>query len=165
MQGWLTTTVVWGGFLCAMVFLMVCINTLVRKQWTEHEKLSYPIIQLPLELTSTGSRTNLLRNKMMWLGFGIAGAIDILNGLHHLYPTVPSLGGRLYDLRPFFTQKPWSAIGWDTNSRLSFRCRDGFLYSTRPVVFLLVFLSLLESRTYFWRCFRGAWYAEFPVHR
>ena len=94
-----------------MVFLMVCINSLVRKQWTEHEKLSYPIIQLPLELTS-GGRTNLLTNKMMWLGFGIAGAIDILNGLHYLYPTVPSLGGRLYDLRPFFTQKPWSAVGW-----------------------------------------------------
>ena len=71
-QGWLTTTFVWGGFLCAMVFLMVCINSLVRKQWTEHEKLSYPIIQLPLELTS-GGRTNLLTNKMMWLGFGIAG--------------------------------------------------------------------------------------------
>ena len=51
-QGWLTTTLVWGGLLCAMVFLMVCINSLVRKQWTEHEKLSYPIIQLPLELTS-----------------------------------------------------------------------------------------------------------------
>ena len=112
LEGWLTTTLVWGSFLCIMVFLMVCINTLVRKQWTEHEKLSYPIIQLPLELTSTGNRTNLLTNKMMWLGFGIAGAIDILNGLHHLYPNVPSLGGRLYDIRPFFTQKPWSAIGW-----------------------------------------------------
>ena len=110
-QGWFTTTVAWGGFLCVMVFLMVCINSLVRKQWTEHEKLSYPIIQLPLELTS-GGRTNLLTNKMMWLGFGIAGAIDILNGLHYLYPSVPSLGGRLYDLRPFFTQKPWSAVGW-----------------------------------------------------
>ena len=110
-EGWLTTTLTWGGFLCALVFVMVFINTLVRKQWTEHEKLSYPIIQLPLELTNT-SRTNLLTNKMMWLGFGIAGAIDILNGLHYLFPTVPSLGGRLYDLRPFFTQKPWSAIGW-----------------------------------------------------
>ena len=110
-EGWLTTTLAWGGFLCAMVFLMVCINSLVRKQWTEHEKLSYPIIQLPLELT-IGGKTNLLTNKLMWLGFGIAGAIDILNGLHYLYPTVPSLGGRLYDLRPFFTQKPWSAIGW-----------------------------------------------------
>lgn len=110
-EGWLTTTLVWGGFLCAMVFLMVCINNLVRKQWTAHEKLSYPIIQLPLELTS-GVRSSLLTNKMMWLGFGIAGMIDILNGLHALYPAVPSLGGRLYDIRPLFTQKPWSAIGW-----------------------------------------------------
>ena len=110
-DGWLTTTLTWGGFLCMLVLVMVFINSLVRKQWTEHEKLSYPIIQLPLELTGTG-RTNLLTSKMMWLGFGIAGAIDILNGLHYLYPTVPSLGGRLYDLRPFFTQKPWSAIGW-----------------------------------------------------
>ncbi len=110
-EGWLSTTLAWGGFLCALVFLMVCINSLVRKQWTEHEKLSYPIIQLPLELSGSG-RSGLLTNKMMWVGFGIAGAIDILNGLHYLYPTVPSLGGRLYDLRPLFTQKPWSAIGW-----------------------------------------------------
>ena len=110
-EGWLTTTLTWGGFLCALVFVMVFINTLVRKQWTEHEKLSYPIIQLPLELTNVG-KTNLLTNKVMWLGFGIAGAIDILNGLHYLFPNVPSLGGRLYDLRPFFTQKPWSAVGW-----------------------------------------------------
>lgn len=110
-EGWITTTLTWGGFLCALVFVMVFINTLVRKQWTEHEKLSYPIIQLPLELTNVG-KTNLLTNRVMWLGFGIAGAIDILNGLHYLFPTVPSLGGRLYDLRPFFTQKPWSAIGW-----------------------------------------------------
>ncbi len=110
-EGWMTTTLTWGGFLCALVFVMVFINTLVRKQWTEHEKLSYPIIQLPLELTNVG-KTGLLTNKMMWLGFGIAGAIDVLNGLHYLFPTVPSLGGRLYDLRPFFTQKPWSAIGW-----------------------------------------------------
>ena len=110
-EGWITTTLTWGGFLCALVFVMVFINTLVRKQWTEHEKLSYPIIQLPLELTNVG-KTNLLTNRVMWLGFGIAGAIDILNGLHYLFPTVPSLGGRLYDLRPFFIQKPWSAIGW-----------------------------------------------------
>ncbi|MBI1925211.1 hypothetical protein HYR99_13295, partial [Candidatus Poribacteria bacterium] len=88
------------------------INSLVRKQWTEHEKLSYPIIQLPLELTTGGGTSGILTSQMMWLGFGIAGAIDILNGLNFLYPVVPSLGGRLYDLRPFFNQKPWSAIGW-----------------------------------------------------
>ena len=34
-------------------FWMFCINVIVRKQWIEHEKLSYPIIQLPLQMTDT----------------------------------------------------------------------------------------------------------------
>ena len=115
-QGWLTTTVVWGGFLCVMVFVMVCINSLVPKTVDRARETELSYYSVALELTSAG-RTNLLTNRMMWLGFGIAGAIDILNGLHDLYPTVPSLGGRLYDLRPFFTQKPWECSGLD-----SYRC-------------------------------------------
>ena len=111
-SGWLTSTFWWGSFLFALVFVMVCINALVRKQWTEGEKLSYPIIQLPLELTTGGGSTGILRNHAMWIGFAVAGVIDIINGLHFLYPNVPSIGGRLYDLRPFFTTKPWNAIGW-----------------------------------------------------
>ncbi|MBI1930083.1 hypothetical protein HYR99_38270, partial [Candidatus Poribacteria bacterium] len=66
-RGWLTPTLAWGSFLCVLVFLMVCINSLVRKQWTEHEKLSYPIIQLPLELTTGGGTSGILTSQMMWL--------------------------------------------------------------------------------------------------
>ena len=109
---WLTPILVWGGFLAVMVFLMICINSVVRKQWTENEKLSYPIIQLPLEMTYGGGLTGVLKLKTLWLGFLAAGTIDILNGLHHLFPYVPSLGGKLYDLKPFFSQRPWSAVGW-----------------------------------------------------
>jgi len=32
---------------------MLSINLLVRKQWIEHEKLSYPLIQLPLAMTDS----------------------------------------------------------------------------------------------------------------
>ncbi len=111
-QVWLTPILVWGGFLAVMVFLMACINSLVRKQWTQNEKLSYPIIQLPLEMTAGGGLTGVLNQKILWLGFFVAGTIDILNGLHHLFPYVPGLGGKLYDLKPFFNQRPWSAVGW-----------------------------------------------------
>ena len=48
----------------------------------------------------------------MWIGFGLAAAMDTINGLHFLYPAVPGLGGKLYDLLPYFTEKPWNAIGW-----------------------------------------------------
>ncbi|MBI1928898.1 hypothetical protein HYR99_32215 [Candidatus Poribacteria bacterium] len=110
MKAWLTPMFVWSGFIFLLVFVMVCINVLVRKQWTEAEKLSYPIIQLPLYLTDNSGA--LLKHRMMWIGFAAGAGIDIINGLHTLFPVVPGFGGRLYDLRPFFTNKPWDAIGW-----------------------------------------------------
>ena len=108
LRSWLMPILVWAGFIFVLLFVMVCINSLLRRQWTEGEKLSYPIIQLPSELTKSG----FLTSNLLWLGFAIAGGIDLINGLHFLYPVVPGIGGRLYDIGPFFTEKPWNAIGW-----------------------------------------------------
>ena len=51
---WLKPTLWWTAFISALGMIMICINVIVRKQWTEHEKLSYPIIQLPLAITEGG---------------------------------------------------------------------------------------------------------------
>ncbi|MBD3181006.1 hypothetical protein GF312_01870 [Candidatus Poribacteria bacterium] len=109
-KAWVIPGLAWSGFIILLVFVMVCINVIVRKQWTEGEKLSYPIIQLPLHMTS--DKSSFFKSKTMWIGFGIAGAIDIINGLNYLYPSVPGVGGKLYDMLPYFTEKPWNAIGW-----------------------------------------------------
>ena len=111
-MGWMKPVLAWSGFLFALLFGMICINSLVRRQWTEHEKLSYPIIQLPLEMTRGGGTRGILRSRIFWLGFAAAGMVDILNGIHHLVPAFPSIGGRLYNLHPLFTGPPWNAIGW-----------------------------------------------------
>ena len=111
-QFWIKPVLWWTAFVFCLLFVMLCINVIVRRQWTEQEKLSYPIIQLPLEMTNHGGLSGLMKNKLLWIGFGLAGFIDIVNGLNFLYPTVPSVGGRLYDIQPFFTSKPWDAIGW-----------------------------------------------------
>ncbi|GIX07730.1 MAG: hypothetical protein KatS3mg115_2133 [Candidatus Poribacteria bacterium] len=110
---WIVPSLAWTGFLFALVTGMLGINLLVRKQWTEHEKLSYPIIQLPWEITLGGGLQGALRSPWLWAGSLLAGAIDVINGLNFLYPSVPSLGGKLTDLQPiFFTNKPWNAMGW-----------------------------------------------------
>ena len=83
--GWATPVLWWTAFITVLIFGMLCINIIVRKQWIEHEKLSYPIIQLPLQLTET-PRNSLFENKLMWLGFGIAGGLALWNGLNFLYP-------------------------------------------------------------------------------
>ena len=111
-QGWVVTTITWGSFVCVLLFLMVCINSTIRRQWIETEKLSYPIIQLPLALSTGRETSSILTSRMLWIGFCTAGAVDLLNGLHFLYPALPSLGGKVYDIGTLFTEKPWSAIGW-----------------------------------------------------
>ncbi len=104
--GWLTPVINWFAFLFVMLFVMVCINLIVRKPWTEDEKLAYPIIQLPAQMTSEGFFTN----RLMWIGFGLVATFDIVNGLHHVFPAIPSVYEKAYRFR--FTEKPFSAMGW-----------------------------------------------------
>ncbi len=107
LNAWLFPCICWGGFLIVLLFVLVCVNTVIRKQWTENEKLSYPIIQLPLELTGTGAGT--LSNRWLWYGFAIAGAISLHRILHAFFPEFPVLRTG-YNLTPLFTTKPWNAL-------------------------------------------------------
>jgi len=109
-RAWVVPGLTWSGFVILLTTIMACISVIVRKQWTEGEKLSYPIIQLPLYMTS--DKMKFLKSKPMWIGFALAATIDIINGLHFLYPSIPGVGGKLYDLYPYFPEKPWNAIGW-----------------------------------------------------
>lgn len=52
---WMTPILWWTAFLVVIILLQLCMNIIVRKQWTEKEKLSYPVIQLPLEMTNPAS--------------------------------------------------------------------------------------------------------------
>jgi hypothetical protein len=104
------SALVWSGFILVLSGVMLCLTLLVREQWTETEKLSYPIIQLPLHMTTRSAA--LFRNRAMWLGFALAGAANLLNGLNFLFPAVPGVGGKLYDLAPMAPNPPWNAIGW-----------------------------------------------------
>ena len=110
---WLGPTLWWTAFTLALGLIMVCLNVIVRKQWTEHEKLAYPIIQLPLAITEGGGTSSFFKNRMLWIGFGIAALIDIINGLSYLYPQIPRIPVRhdYRDIGRYFTEKPWNAIG------------------------------------------------------
>lgn len=102
----------WGGFLVVLIFVMLCINVLVRKPWTEHEKLSYPLIVMPLELTRDQHHARFFRNKLMWGGFAVAAAIDLVNGGHAIWPMIPEIPYiKLYELAQHWPSRPWNAMG------------------------------------------------------
>ena len=83
---WAKPTFWWCAFTFVLLFVMQCINVIIRKQWVEQERLVYPIVQLPYQLSYNTSAV--LRNKAMWWGFGIAATISLVNGLHIFFPFI-----------------------------------------------------------------------------
>ncbi|MGQ9611077.1 MAG: DUF6785 family protein [bacterium] len=108
LRAWIIPIALWTLFILLLFMTILFINIIIRKAWVEHEKLSYPVIQLPMEM-ATG---RIFVNKNIWIGFGLAFIIDLLAGLHALYPVIPAPRVKWYNLAPFFNTKPWDAIDW-----------------------------------------------------
>ncbi|MEO2005760.1 MAG: DUF6785 family protein, partial [Candidatus Poribacteria bacterium] len=67
LRAWLPPVIAWCGVIVVLWTVLMLTATLLRRQWTEHEKLSYPVTQLPLALTA--DPVQFFRNRWMWAGF------------------------------------------------------------------------------------------------
>jgi hypothetical protein len=109
----------WAIFLAVLSTMMLAMNAILRRRWMDLEKLNYPITHLPLELSEPG--LPLLRNKLMWIGFGLAAIVDLVNGVHELVPAWPLIKVRVvhYDqyMGTLFKGFPWGALA---GTRISF---------------------------------------------
>ncbi|MFC1715430.1 DUF6785 family protein [Candidatus Poribacteria bacterium] len=127
---WFVPLAAWGSFVFCMIFLLLCINIILRRRWAEGEKLAFPIVQLPLAMTAAKGRS-FFSNRIMWLGFAIAATIDILNGLNTFIPSMPhvavSVWAPVNRIHRFFTDKPWDAIGRTSIGFYPFAIGLGFL--------------------------------------
>lgn len=108
---WIVPLFWWGVFVFAQAVLFLCLNVLIRRAWTAHEKLSFPLVQLPLAMTDPAPRTPFWKNRIMWAGFAVAGGITLLNGLNYLHPFIPQVAVKQYNLTQHFNTRPWSAMG------------------------------------------------------
>lgn len=87
---WVTPFLTWFAFMIVLYFVMVCLMVILRRQWIEHEKLTFPLTVLPLEMTTR----SFFRTKLMWAGFAIPFLLLSLNALHNYNPMVPAMNLR-----------------------------------------------------------------------
>lgn len=102
---WLIPVLSWFSIIFIILLIMLCLNVIIRRQWVENEKLSYPIIQLPTEMTNS----RFYFNRWMWIGFILVAIVDILNGLHFLIPNIPQVFSKRYYLN--LSSEPFLAMG------------------------------------------------------
>lgn len=107
LKPWLTPVLIWSGFTISLVLVMLGLTLILSSRWVSEEKLSYPIIQLPLRMVEK----SFLQNRVLWTGFIASFALGTLNGIHFFAPNFPSLGKPI-NIGQYFTEKPLNAIGW-----------------------------------------------------
>ncbi len=106
LRAWLGPMLWWGAFVVAIVFTMLCMCAIFRRQW-DTERLSYPIAEIPLWITDAKRR--LFRNKVMWVAFGLAFTLRMLTMLPHFFPAFPTIP---LSVHYYTTQAmPWRAAG------------------------------------------------------
>lgn len=110
---WAVPTLAWIGFFAAFWMAMMCMVLMMHRPWIEKEKLSFPLLQLPLEVTDTKPRPGgipaFFRNPVMWGGFALAFAMNGVNIIHALAPSFPAIS-RSSSFIPFGTP-PMNAVG------------------------------------------------------
>ena len=115
LAGWASPIFWWTGFICVLLGCMLCLSVILRRQWADNEKLPFPIVYLPLELTKSDPETGpIWRNKLFWGAFLIPVVLETMNSLNYLYPGIPSLPlkpSTLPNLSQDINSPPWNALG------------------------------------------------------
>jgi hypothetical protein len=136
----------WGGVVLCTCFAMLCINSLMRGAWCERERLTFPLIQLPVAMSEDGGAGGMWRSRYMWIAFAVMFSIDILNGLNYLYPNLPSIPVKdLFYIDRVFKDPPWSNIGDFRIAIYPFMAAIGLFMPSDLLLSFVVFFLLRKA--------------------
>lgn len=164
-QAWIGPFTIWVTAILMLFGMMFAICGLLRRQWAEHERLTFPLAQLPEDLVS-GIDANhpkpFFKDKMAWWGIGLVLALYSLNHLAVYYPQIPQIelqGG----IDKYLTERPWnslvpvwtsiyiSIVGLSYLLSLEVSFSVWFYFWVHKLIcFILVGMGMADSGWYWW---------------
>ena len=90
-QEWVTPILAWSVFALALYTAFFCLASLLRKDWIEGQRLSFPFAAVPIEIVgSSGSAERpLLRNPLLWAGAALPIGQSLVQLAHSFAPAIP----------------------------------------------------------------------------
>ncbi len=124
---WAPTLLAWSLFAALMFLAVLGFSVAVRRQWADHEKLVFPLMQVAASLleaapggqaiAATGPgravRPELSTRAgriMLWCTAGAVVLLHSVNGLHQYIPQVPELRLHAIPIGQALVSRPWSAL-------------------------------------------------------
>lgn len=87
---WIKPAAAWTALVAALFCGFLGLNLLMRKQWVEHERFTFPLTVFPRHLLhEENGRLTIFRNRVMWLGFACVLPLVIWKGLAYYIPAIP----------------------------------------------------------------------------
>ena len=93
---WVIPLAWWGSVILAILVACACLMVILRKQWVEHEKLAFPMVEVPVELARDADSPRLfpevMRQKLFLGATLFAFALFVWESLSWIFPGVPDIG-------------------------------------------------------------------------
>ena len=142
-SAWILPLALWGAFVFASYIMLGCLGVMLRAQWGEKEALAFPLLRLPMEMTEDvdaplkhGVLGRFFKSPTMWVGFGIAVFVQLMNGLNLYFPDVPQIPLSI-NTSSLFTEAPWNQMG-------------GLVMNVFPIVVGVTYLLTAEVSLSLW---------------
>jgi len=93
--GWYQPILWWLIISLAVLTAGICLCIILQKQWEENERLTFPLAQFAIELTSgfdePGRLPNLFRNRIFWFGFWVVFGVFAWNIVGYFFTGLPRI--------------------------------------------------------------------------
>ena len=94
-DAWVTPLLAWIPLILCIYLAMICIAVILRRPWIQYERLSFPLVQVPIAMIAEAPKPAILnpffKNPLMWAGFAIPFAISSVRALHNYFNFVPDI--------------------------------------------------------------------------
>lgn len=110
---WARPLATYAVFFLLLYLLYFSVAAILRREWEDHEKLAFPLAQIPLWLARHADRRlmpDVFYNPIFWLCFALPMLTGSLNALHAMLPQVPNVAISGYSLGPLLREPPWDIL-------------------------------------------------------
>ncbi len=173
LQQWVRPIIAWTLLIGALFMGFFGSNVLMRKQWVDSERFTFPMNILPRQLFGEDAQDigtivqRLVKNKVLWIGFAVMMPLVLLRGLHFYYPALPNPGSTDMwgggHLDTFFTNPLLKAFFQNAGMAVVFSVLSiGLLLETDILFSIWVSFFLFQLWFVFGQAFNFTRYAGYP---
>ena len=129
LHAWAMPLAWWLTFIWTLYFVSFCMVVVMRKQWVERERLSFPLMQVPQalveDLGGLARFPPLFRRRLFWAGAAIPFAIILWNVAGYFLHYLPAIPHQyVVDIAPDFPRLKQFLDHW----RREIEAEDGRLH-------------------------------------